>query len=112
MKLQEVQDLYFQYEDRKHEFLQQTQLFFLNKHLQPYVWLDEKHRLRVKQKYRRVIKGFKPNKERERFLIVTREFAQENNLKIRFIQESGEIDKTLPKDVQELWSTEIILEVY
>lgn len=111
MKLQEVEDLYFQYEDIKHDFLQKTQKYFLERGFQPYVWLDEIHRLRVKQKYPRTVHDFKPNKERDEFLLVAKQFAKKNNLTIRFVQELGEIDKLLPQDVQELWSTEIIFEV-
>lgn len=111
MKLQEVENLYFQYEDTRHEFLQKTQMYFLKRGFQPYVWLDDQHRLRIKQKYPRTVHDFKPNKERDEFLLIAEKFSKENNLPIRFIQELGEIDKLLPKDVQELWSTEIIFEV-
>lgn len=111
MKLSEVENLYFEYEDKKHEFLQETQAYFLNKGYRPYVWLDERHRLRVKQKHERTSYLVIPTGEISNFLNECVNFAKENDLTLRFIQEYGEIDKRLPDRVQEVWSTEVIFEV-
>ena len=50
MELQEVQNCFFEYEDKRHEFLQETQSYYLQRGFQPYVWFDEEHRLRIKNK--------------------------------------------------------------
>ena len=111
MKLQEVNDLLIKYQDEKHHFLQNTQKYFLLNGFQPYVWIDENHRLRIKHKYKRNLKGKDFKKEKERFHIVAENFADENDLIIRFSHEFGEVDRFLPEEVQAQWSTEFIMEL-
>lgn len=114
MDFKEVQDSFFEYEDKRHTILQETQFYYLQRGFQPYTWFDEEHRLRVKNKYRRGIENFvlnDSNKERNEFLTITKNFSEQNNIKIRFIHDFCETDTTLPEDVQSQWSTEIILEV-
>lgn len=114
MTFKEVQDCFFEYEDKRHKILQKTQNYFLKRGFQPYVWFDELHRLRIKNKYRRGLENFvfdKSNKERCEFWKIAKQFCKENNLKIRFIHDFCETDMILPKDVQSQWSTEFILEV-
>ena len=114
MKFQEVQNCFFEYEDKRHKILQKTQLYFLERGFQPYVWFDEEHRVRIKHKYRRGLKNFvfdNTNKERCELWKIAKQFAKENKLKIHYIFDYCETDRTLPKDVQSQWSTEFILEV-
>lgn len=114
MTFNEVKNCYFEYEDKRHKILQKTQQYFLKKGFQPYVWFDEEHRLRIKNKYRRGLKEFsldETNTERHEFLTITEKFSKENNIEIRFIHDFCETDRMLPKDVQSQWSTEFILEV-
>ena len=114
MGFDEVKNCYFEYEDKRHKILQKTQMYFLKRGFQPYVWFDEEHRLRIKNKYRRGLENFvfdKTNKERCEFWSIAKNFAKENDIEIRFIHDFCETDRTLPKDVQSQWSTELILEV-
>lgn len=114
MSFKEVQDCFFEYEDKRHKILQKTQQYFLKRGFQPYVWFDEQHRLRVKHKYRRDIQNFtinKENKERCDLLNIAKEFSEQNNLTMRFIFDFCETDRTLAKNVQSQWSTELIFEV-
>lgn len=110
MKMQEVENLFFEYEEEKHNFIQKTQQYFLKNGYQPYVWLDEEHRLRIKQKYTRKTQTFSKEK-RTAFVNIAQKYAKENNLFIRFILDLGEQDTKLPKDISSQWSTELILEV-
>ena len=114
MSFQEVQNCFFEFEDKRHKLLQKTQQYFLERGFQPYVWFDESHRLRIKHKYRRGLENFvfdKTNKERCEFYKIAKNFSKENNINLRFIFDFCETDKTLPKDVQSQWSTEFIFEV-
>lgn len=114
MDFKEVQNSFFDYEDKRHQLLKTTQFYFLKRGFQPYVWFDESHRLRIKNKYRRGLENFvftEKNKERCEFWSIAKNFAEENGLNIRFIHDFCETDRTLPKDVQSQWSTEFILEV-
>lgn len=114
MEFKEVQNCFFEYEDKRHKILQKTQMYFLKRGFQPYVWFDEEHRLRIKHKYRRGLENFVldcTNKERHEYMTIAEEFAKKNDLKIRFIFDFCETDKSLPDDVQSQWSTEFILEV-
>lgn len=112
MILEEVQSLYFKYEDERHNFLQETQLFFLQRKFQPYVWFDEHHRLRIKYKYRRGINNLQElEKERNKFYEITKNFVEKQNLTIRFVHDLSETDCFLPEDVQKQWSTEFIIQV-
>ena len=114
MKFKEVQELFFKYEEKRHELLEQTQTFFLKKKFRPYVWFDEKHRLRIKHKYPRNIQIFtfdETNRERAELYETIEEFVEQTGLRIRFIQEYGDTDKTLPEKIQTQWTTEFILEV-
>ena len=111
MKLQEVNDILIQHQDEKHKFLQNTQKYFLLNGFQPYVWIDENHKLRVKHKYRRNLSQKELIEEKERFHIVAQNFADEQELIIRFSHELGEVDRYLPEEIQVQWSTEFIMEV-
>lgn len=111
MTFQEVQNCFFEYEDKRHKILQRTQEYFLKNKFQPYVWFDEEHRLRVKHKYVRGISLEENDKERSRFCKIAENFSSENGLTIRFIFDFCETDMTLPEDVRSQWSTEFILEV-
>lgn len=111
MELQEVQNCFFEYEDKRHEFLQETQAYYLTRGFQPYVWFDEEYRLRIKNKYRRGLENFVLKEERNNFLKITEKFSEESNIKVNFICDFCETNMTLPKDVQSQWSTEIIFEV-
>lgn len=111
MKLQEVKNQLLNYQEKAHELLQQTQQYYLNNKIQPYVWLDDQLRLRIKYKYPRTTQTYENNPEREKFHKITKQFAKENNLTIHYIHELGEIDKYLPEDHQIQWSTEFIIEV-
>ena len=114
MSFKEVQDCFFEYEDKRHKILLETQHFFLKRGYQPYVWFDEQHRLRVKHKYKRNIQDFtinKENKERCDLLNIAKEFSEQNNLTMRFIFDFCETDRALSKNVQSQWSTELIFEV-
>ena len=53
MKLKEVQDSFFEFEDKKIILIQRTQAFFLKHKFSPYIWLDPGCRLHVKIKHRR-----------------------------------------------------------
>lgn len=113
MDFKEVQETYFQYEEKRHKILQSTQKYFLEKKFQPYVWFDGNHKLRIKHKYIRglEIDNTTLREQRNDFLKSADEFAEKNKLLIRFIYDFCETDKTLPEDVQSQWSTELILEV-
>ena len=114
MDFNEVKSSFFEYEDKRHIILQQTQKYFLERGFQPYVWFDDQHRLRIKNKYRRGLENFvfdNTNKERCELWSITKSFAKENNLEIIFICDFCETNRALPKDVQSQWSTEFILEV-
>lgn len=108
--IQEVQKLFQNYQDKKHLLIQYTQKYFLTNKIQPYVWVDEKHRLRIKQKYPRNIKQFE-NEQRQYFYKIIEQFCKDHNLKVRYIQETQETDTTLPTQIQSQWSTEFIIEV-
>ena len=114
MNFQEVQNCFFEFEDKRHKIIQKTQFYFLERGFQPYVWFDEKHRLRIKYKYKRGLENFvldETNKERNELCTIVENFSNENNLKIRFILDFCETNMSLPKDVMKKWSTEFILEV-
>lgn len=114
MEFQEVQNCFFKYESKRHDFLQETQSYYLKRGFQPYVWFDKEHKPRIKIKYRRGLENFvltDNNKERHEFISITEEFCKKNNIRIKFICDFCETNMALPKDVQSQWSTEIIFEV-
>lgn len=111
MTFKEVQNCFFEYEDKRHKILQKTQQYFLKNKFQPYVWFDEEHRLRIKHKYKRGIDFSGNDEEKGRFCKIAKKFCSENELTIRFVFDFCETDLMLPKDVRSQWSTEIILEV-
>jgi len=111
MSFQEVQELFFTYEEQRHKIIQDTQKYFLKNKFHPYVWFDENHRLRIKHKYRRGMDCFHIKKERQEFLNVVEEFSKENDLTIRFILDVKDTDRLLSDDIKSQWSTELIFEV-
>ena len=115
MNFEEVKNSFFEYEEKRHQKLQETQKYFLENKIQPYVWFDEQHQLRIKHKYiRGTIENFSlndNNEERSRFYKIVENFCKQNDLKIRFIFDFCETDTNLPEDRQSQWSTEFILEV-
>ena len=110
MELQEVQETFFLYEEQKHIFIQETQNYFLERGLNPYIWFDENHRLRIKYKYSRKNRTI-PEKQKIKVYETVKNFARSKHLEIRFIHEFAETDLLLPKTIQTQWSTEFIFEV-
>lgn len=113
MKYQEVENLFFDYEEKRNDFIQKTQKYFLEKGFNPYVWFDEQHKLRIKYKYPRQSSkhGYSLYEERQKFMAIANNYAEENDLKIRFILDLRETDTNLSLHIRILWSTEIIFEV-
>lgn len=112
MKYQDVENLFFDYEEQKHEFIQRTQKYFLERGFGPYVWFDENHDLRIKYKHIRQSPVEElPLKQREEFISIAEKYAEETGLKIRFILDLCETDTSLRFSIQVLWSTELIFKV-
>ena len=111
MNFKEVQDCYFEFEDKRHKILQKTQNYFLKKRFQPYVWFDEEHRLRIKHKFRRGEDFKQIYEERSRFAENLEKFSEENELSIRLCLDVCETDMMLHDDIKSQWSIEYILEV-
>lgn len=111
MNLQEVNDLLIKYQDEKHIFIQKTQNYFLKNRFQPYVWIDENHRLRIKHKFQRGKKLVELFEEITRFEETIESFARKNRLIIRFSHTLEETDYSLPEKTQSQWSIEYIFEV-
>lgn len=112
MTLQEVNGLLIKHQDEKHEYLMRTQKYFLENKFQPYVWVDENHRLRIKHKFQRGKKLVELFEEMTRFEETVENFAKkERNLIIRFSHMLEETDYWLPEKTQSQWSAEYILEV-
>ena len=53
MKLNEVRNTYFSFEDKKIIIIKEVQAFFLKNGFSPYVWVDENCLLHAKIKHRR-----------------------------------------------------------
>lgn len=112
MKYQEVENLFFDYEEKKHDFIQKAQKYFIERGFAPYVWFDDKHNLRVKYKHMRQSPDDSfPLKQRQELVIISEKYAEENDLKIRFILDLCETDNSLRYSTRTQWSTELIFEV-
>lgn len=111
MSFKEVQNCYFEFEDKRHKIIQKTQGYFLKLGFQPYVWFDEEHRLRIKHKFTRG-KDFKEiDDERCRFSEIVEKFSEEKGLFIVYLLDVCETDMMLNDDIKSQWSIEYILEV-
>ena len=111
MILQEVNGVFIKYQDEKHKYLMETQKYFLKNKFQPYIWIDENHRLRIKHKFYRGKKLVELFEEMTKFEETVEKFSRENRLLIRFSHLLEETDYFLPEKTQSQWSMEYILEV-
>ena len=111
MNFKEVQNCYFEFEDKRHKIIQKTQGYFLKLGFQPYVWFDEEHRLRIKHKFRRGEDFKQIDEERNRFSEIVENFSEENGLTIRYLLDVCETDEMLNDEIKSQWSIEYILEV-
>lgn len=111
MNFKEVQNCYFEFEDKRHKILQKTQTYFLQKKFQPYVWFDKEHRLRIKHKFTRGQNLKQIDNEKSRFSEIMEKFSEEKGLNIIYILDVCETDMMLPENIRSQWSTEYILEV-
>lgn len=111
MNFKEVQNCYFEFEDKRHKIIQKTQSYFLKLGFHPYVWFDADHRLRIKHKFMRGQDFDEIDEEKSRFVKNIEKFSEENGLLIRFCLDVCETDMMLHDDIKSQWSIEYILEV-
>lgn len=109
MQLIEVQETFFEYEAKKSEYIQQTQRFFLEREINPYLWIDEKHRLHVKIKGRR---GFPLTEEfSEKARNILEELLSKEPLEEVWTTITTDIDPKLPEERQAQTSIECIFRI-
>ena len=111
MNFKEVQDSFFRHEEEKHKAIQETQKYFLKNKFSPYIWFDEKGRLRIKHKFQRGKSFIDIQEERRELQNVMNEFTEKYLLMIHFVHIFCEEDRKLPDHISFQWSEEYILEV-
>lgn len=106
MNLKEVQNTYFDYQDEKTNYIQEVQEFFLQKQINPYIWIDEKHQLHIKIKIQR---GTQPTDEFIQQLEETlMEFVEKNCLEEIWTMITTDINPLLPEETRVQTSMEFI----
>ena len=112
MRLKEVQNSYFIYQDEHFQYVREVQQFFISKvKISPYVWLDDIHQLHVKFKFRRDLDEDELHDTIFDILYLSETFEKDQNLERVWVQEVTDIDLKLPFDRQKQTTLEIIYKV-
>lgn len=106
MELKEVRDTYFAFQDKTTIYLQEIESFFLQRKINPYIWLDELNQLHVKIKMRRgsLVTNDFINKATKAF----QDLKEKESLEEVWTTITTEIDPKLPEGVQAQTSIESI----
>lgn len=112
MKLKEVQDSYFDYQEKHFQYVREVQQFFISKvKISPYVWLDNVHQLHVKFKFRRDLDEDELYDTIFDILYLSEIFEKDQNLERVWVQEVTDTDPGLPFDRQKQTTLEIMYKV-
>lgn len=112
MRLKEVQDSYFDYQDKHFQYVREVQQFFLSKmKLSPYVWLDNVHQLHVKFEFRRDLSEDELYDTIFDILYLSEIFEKDQKIERIWVQEVTNTNPKLPFDRQEQTTLEIIYKV-
>lgn len=111
MKIKEVQESFFKYEDQKIILMKETQAFFLKNGFSPYVWVDTDCRLHIKVKHRRGLTYIKNKQNVLEVRKLAQEWAKLTQSKIIWTQNTEYWDESLIGRNKVLCETEIILKV-
>jgi hypothetical protein len=109
MELREVQEIFFKYEAAKSDYIQEIQRFFLEREMNPYLWVDEKHRLHIKVKGRRGVSL--PEEFSEKAKNIFEELLAREPLEEVWTAITTDIDPKLPEERQVQTSIECIFRI-
>ena len=111
MKIEEVQNTFFEYEEKKIILMKETQAFFLQNGFSPYVWMDNECRLHIKIKHRRGLTYTQTKNDMLKIRELTKEWCKTTQSKIIWTQNTEYWDEFLIGKNKVLCETEVILKV-
>lgn len=110
MKLKEVRDTYFSFEDKKISLIKEVQAYFIKNKFSPYVWVDNNCYLHVKIKHKRGLSYSQLSKINE-FYILSKEAAELIDSEIVWFETAESFDNLLKKENRVLCTTEVVYKV-
>lgn len=110
MKLKEVRDTYFSFEDKKISLIKEVQAHFIKHKLSPYVWIDNNCHLHVKIKHRRGL-SYPQLSNLNEIYNLSEEVADFIDSKIVWSETVESFDELLKEENKVLCTTEFVYKV-